>query len=139
MPTNKEKAAFAKRLKDLLEPLKIRGGTKLAQQFNLRYHGERPVTPQTAHKWLTGTTIPKPDKLRTLAEWLNVKEHWLHYGPSPGMNAKPLARGEKYPVTPETIEHASRLVSKVVSLNPKDRFLVEEMIERLAGEDTDEA
>ncbi len=84
MPTDKEKAAFAKRLKDLLEPLKIRGGTKLAEQFNLRYHGERPVTPQTAHKWLTGTTIPKPDKLRTLAEWLNVKEHWLHYGPPPG-------------------------------------------------------
>ena len=83
MPTDKEKAAFAKRLKDLLEPLKIRGGTKLAEQFNLRYRGERPVTPQTAHKWLTGTTIPKPDKLRTLAEWLNVKEHWLHYGPPP--------------------------------------------------------
>jgi transcriptional regulator with XRE-family HTH domain len=134
MPTNKEKAAFAKRLKDLLEPLKIRGGTKLAELFNLRYRGEREVTPQTAHKWLSGTTIPKPDKLRTLAEWLNVKEHWLHYGPSPGANARPLARGEKYPPTPETIE----LASKIASLMPKDRYLVEEMVERFYGEDAEE-
>ncbi|CAB3732415.1 hypothetical protein LMG22037_05706 [Paraburkholderia phenoliruptrix] len=134
MPTPKEKAAFAKRLKDSLEPLKIRGGTKLAEQFNLRYRGDRPVTPQTAHKWLTGTTIPKPDKLRTLAEWLNVKEHWLHYGPSPGATTRPLARGEKYPPSQETIE----LASKIESLTPKDRFLVEEMIVRFYGEDTEE-
>lgn len=134
MPTDKEKAAFAKRLKDLLEPLKIRGGTKLAEQFNLRYRGERPVTPQTAHKWLTGTTIPKPDKLRTLAEWLNVKEHWLHYGPPPGSSNRPHARGEKYPLTPETIE----LASKIASLMPKDRNLVEEMVERFYGEDTED-
>ncbi|MBC8745234.1 transcriptional regulator with XRE-family HTH domain [Paraburkholderia sp. WC7.3g] len=134
MPTDKEKAAFAKRLKDLLEPLKIRGGTKLAEQFNLRYHGERSVTPQTAHKWLTGTTIPKPDKLRTLAEWLNVNEHWLHYGPPPGTSARPMARGEKYPPTPETIE----LASKIASLTPKDRNLVEEMIVRFYGEDSDD-
>ncbi|ASL43990.1 hypothetical protein bAD24_I10890 [Burkholderia sp. AD24] len=132
MPTKQEKAAFAKRLRDLLEPLKIRGGTKLAEQFNLRYHGERPVTTQAAHKWLSGTTIPKPDKLRMLAEWLNVKEHWLHYGPAPGANARPLARGEKYPPSPETIE----LASKIESLTPKDRFLVEEMIVRFYGEDT---
>jgi transcriptional regulator with XRE-family HTH domain len=134
MPTDKEKAAFAKRLKDLLEPLKIRGGTKLAEQFNLRYHGERPVTPQTAHKWLTGTTIPKPDKLRTLADWLNVKEHWLHYGPPPATNNRALARGEKYPPSPETIE----LASKIASLTPKDRYLVEEMIVRFYGDDTEE-
>ncbi|MFM2463821.1 XRE family transcriptional regulator [Paraburkholderia sp. RL17-368-BIF-A] len=134
MPTPKEKAAFAKRLKDSLEPLKIRGGTKLAEQFNLRHRGDRPVTPQTAHKWLTGTTIPKPDKLRTLAEWLNVKEHWLHYGPSPGASARPMARGEKYPPSPEIIE----LASKIQSLTPKDRFLVEEMIVRFYGEDNEE-
>jgi transcriptional regulator with XRE-family HTH domain len=133
MPTTKEKAAFAKRLRDLLEPLKIRGGTKLAEQFNLRYPSDTPVTPQTAHKWLTGTTIPKPDKLRVLAEWLGASEHWLHYGPSPGAKARALTRGEKYPPTPETIE----LASKIASLTPKDRFLVEEMIVRFYGNDDD--
>jgi len=134
MPTNKQKAAFAKRLKDLLEPLKIRGGSQLARQFNLRYRGERPVSTQTAHKWISGTTIPKPDKLRTLAEWLNVNEHWLHYGPPPGTSARPMSRGEKYPPTPETIE----LASKIASLMPQDRHLVEEMIVRFYGEDIEE-
>ncbi|WP_345812427.1 XRE family transcriptional regulator [Paraburkholderia sp. PREW-6R] len=134
MPTDKEKAAFAKRLKDLLEPLKIRGGTKLAQQFNLRHRGDVEVTPQTAHKWLSGTTIPKPDKLRTLAEWLNVSQHWLHYGPSPGVKARPLARGEKYPLSPETIVLASR----IQTLMPRDRYLIEEMVGRFAGEDEED-
>jgi transcriptional regulator with XRE-family HTH domain len=134
MPTDKEKAAFAKRLRDLLEPLKIRGGTKLAEQFNVRYRGDKSVTPQTAHKWLAGTTIPKPDKLRTLAEWLNVKEHWLHYGPSPGSNVRSLTRAGKYPPSAETIE----LASKIQSLTPKDRFLVEEMIVRFYGEEDEE-
>ncbi|WGS49931.1 XRE family transcriptional regulator [Paraburkholderia sp. D15] len=134
MPTKQEKAAFARRLRDLLEPLKIRGGTKLAEQFNLRYRGERPVTTQAAHKWLSGATIPKPDKLRMLAEWLNVKEHWLHYGPPPASTAKPLARGDKYPPSQETIE----LASKIALLPPRDRFLVEEMVERLYGEDSAE-
>ncbi|NYH23046.1 XRE family transcriptional regulator [Paraburkholderia bryophila] len=132
MPTKQEKAAFAKRLKGLLEPLKIRGGTKLAKEFNKHYRGE-PVTPQTAHKWHSGTTIPMPDKLRTLAEWLLVTEHWLRYGPSPGMAAKPLAREEKYPPSPEIIE----LASKIGALNPKDRFLVEEMIVRFYGEEVE--
>jgi hypothetical protein len=65
---------------------------------------------------------------------LNVKEHWLHYGPPPGSSSRPLARGEKYPPTPETIE----LASKIASLMPKDRNLVEEMIERFYGEGAEE-
>lgn len=134
MPTVKEKAAFARRLNDLLEPLKIRGGTKLAKEFNLRHRGAEPVSTQTAHKWIKGTTIPMPDKLRTLAEWLKVDLHWLHYGPSPGARLKPLARGEKYPPSAETIE----LASKIESLTPKDRNLVEEMIVRFYGEDEEE-
>ncbi|HZZ14251.1 MAG TPA: XRE family transcriptional regulator [Paraburkholderia sp.] len=133
MPNVKEKSAFAKRLRDSLEPLKIRGGTKLAEQFNLRHRGEFPVSAQTAHKWLRGTTIPMPDKLQTLADWLKVDVHWLHYGPSPGARQKQMARGEKYPPSLETIE----LASKIESLAPKDRNLVEEMIVRFYG-DTDE-
>ena len=136
MPTPEEKAAFTERLKFALQrsPEKVTGATELALHFNLRHRGAHPVSPQTAHKWLTGTTIPKPDKLRTLAEWLNVNEHWLHYGPAPGTSSRPMARGEKYPPTPETIE----LASKIASLTPKDRNLVEEMIVRFYGEDSDE-
>ncbi len=96
-----------------------RAGPNSPSEFNLLHRGEAPVSPQTAHKWLTGRTIPTPDKLQTLADWLGVGMHWLHYGPPPpvGIKAKPLAPGEKYPLTPETIE----LASKIEALDPKDR------------------
>lgn len=129
MPTSKEKSAFAKRLQDQIARKNIKGGTQLARQFNLLHRGEAPVSPQTAHKWLTGRTIPTPDKLQTLADWLGVGVHWLHYGPPPpvGAKMKPLAPGEKYPLTPEAIE----LASKIEALDPKDRHFLEEFVERL--------
>ncbi|WP_310640749.1 helix-turn-helix domain-containing protein, partial [Burkholderia cenocepacia] len=92
-------------------PEKVTGATELANRFNLRHRGAQPVSPQTAHKWLTGRTIPTPDKLATLADWLRVEVHWLHYGPSPSViehaTPQPLPRDEHYPPTPETIELAS--------------------------------
>jgi transcriptional regulator with XRE-family HTH domain len=129
MPTSKEKSAFAKRLQDQIARKNVKGGTQLAKQFNLLHRGEAPVSPQTAHKWLTGRTIPTPDKLQTLADWLGVGVHWLHYGPPPPVAArsKPLAPGEKYPLTPEAIE----LASKIEALDPKDRHFLEEFVERL--------
>lgn len=135
MPTPEEKAAFTERLKFAMKraPEKLRGGTDLAMHFNLRYHGE-PVSPQTAHKWLTGRTIPKEDKLRTLAEWLSVALHWLHYGPPSGGAVsttvpKPLPRDEKYPLSPEALE----LASKIEALSPHHRYLVEELISEFYG------
>src|SRR5260221_9910898 len=85
MPTAQEKAAFAQRLQLALNrlPKPVKGPTQLANQFNLRHRGDTPVSPQTAHKWLSGRTIPTADKIKTLAEWLHVNEHWLHYGPAP--------------------------------------------------------
>src|SRR5207247_8483841 len=58
------------------------GATELALRFNLRHQGN-PVSPQTTHKWLNGRSIPMNDKLATIARWLGVDEHWLHYGPPP--------------------------------------------------------
>ncbi|WP_431820862.1 transcriptional regulator [Burkholderia sp. F1] len=136
MPTSEEKKAFSVRLKFALQrnPHKIAGATELANQFNLRHHGEHPVSPQTAHKWLTGRTIPTQDKLRTLAEWLRVDLHWLHYGPPPNTathsTPQPLPRDERYPPTPETIE----LASKIEALSPHHRYLVQELIEQFYGD-----
>ena len=132
MPTSKEKSAFAKRLQDQIARKNIKGGTQLARQFNLLHRGEAPVSPQTAHKWLTGRTIPTPDKLQTLADWLGVGVHWLHYGPPPpvGAKSKPLAPGEKYPLTPEAIE----LASKIEALTPHHRYLVQELISQFYGD-----
>ncbi|AIO69545.1 transcriptional regulator [Burkholderia oklahomensis] len=136
MPTLEEKAAFAERLKFALQrsPEKIAGATALALHFNLRHRGEHPISPQTAHKWLTGRTIPTPDKLRTLAGWLRVDLHWLHYGPPPGApggkTSGPLRRDEKYAPTPETIE----LASKIEALSPHQRYLMQELIEHFYGD-----
>ncbi|MDA3979711.1 hypothetical protein [Gallibacterium sp. AGMB14963] len=46
-------------------------GNVLEREFNLRYHGT-PITPHTAAKWLRGESIPRIDKLRTLAAWLRL-------------------------------------------------------------------
>ncbi len=136
MPTIDEKTAFSERLKFALlrSPEKVMGGTELALHFNLRHHGDNSISPQTAHKWLSGRTIPTADKLVTLADWLRVDLHWLHYGPPPNASArttpKPLPRDEKYPLTPETIE----LASKIEALSPHHRYLVQELIEQFYGD-----
>lgn len=138
MPTSKEKAAFAKRLKDSL-PKDIKGGTDLAREFNLLYSSGPAVSPQTAHKWLAGTTIPKRDKLQVLAAWLQKDVHWLHYGPTPSGKARPLGRGEKYPMTPETIELVTQMANRFAGLSPRQRNLVEELITEFDGGTQQEA
>lgn len=136
MPTPEEKAAFSERLKFALQrsPHKVAGATDLARHFNLRHHGAHPVSTQTVHKWLTGRTIPMPDKLRTLATWLRVDLHWLRYGPPPSaascITPPPLPRDERYPPTRETIE----LASKIETLSAHHRYLLEELIEQFYGD-----
>ncbi|KIG02510.1 transcriptional regulator [Caballeronia concitans] len=134
MPTPQEKADFSERLKFSMtrSPERMRGATDLANKFNLRFQGE-PVSAQTAHKWLTGRSIPTVDKLELLAEWLKVDLHWLHYGPPPSGSSqttpKPLARDEKYPASEETLE----LASKIEALSPHHRYLLEELIDQFYG------
>jgi transcriptional regulator with XRE-family HTH domain len=145
MPTNEEKAAFAQRLKLALRrsPEPVHGPTELALRFNLRYQGNA-VSAQTTHKWLSGRAIPTHDKLTTLAEWLGVNEHWLHYGPPTKQTltageqratyrtpkgATSTARGAGKP-TPETVA----LAEKIQTLSPHRRYLVEELVTQLAQE-----
>jgi transcriptional regulator with XRE-family HTH domain len=134
MPTPQEKADFSERLKFCMarSPEKMRGATDLANRFNLRYQGES-VSAQTAHKWLTGRSIPTTDKLQTLAEWLKVDMHWLHYGPPPSGTSqttpKPLGPNEDYPASDETLE----LASKIEALSPHHRYLLEELVDQFYG------
>lgn len=133
MPTNEEKAAFARRLAMALrrstEPVK--GATELALRFNLRHPGNA-VSPQTAHKWLTGRAIPTSDKLATLAAWLKVSEHWLHYGPPPASRLKAGETEQSYRTaadkpTPEAL----RLAAKIQALPAHRRYLIEELVDQL--------
>lgn len=130
MPTSEEKAAFSKRLELALrrssEP--VEGATELALRFNLRHSGGS-VSAQTAHKWLSGRAIPTSDKLETLANWLNVEEHWLHYG-SPPVKAEKSKKGSGSNATPPSAETIT-LAQKIQALPPHRRYLVEELVSQL--------
>jgi len=133
MPTHDEKVAFSKRLEFAIRrsPDPVDGATELALRFNLLYTGS-PVSPQTAHKWLSGRAIPTNDKLATLAQWLNVDEHWLHYGPSPAKRDE-TANEEAGKVLPGTVPPADvmSLALKIQALSPQRRYLLEELVRQL--------
>ena len=134
MPTKEEKAAFSKRLEVALRrsPEPVHGATELALRFNLRHEGD-PISPQTAFNWMAGRVIPTKSNLITIAKWLNVDEHWLHYGPSPGKklpSTKDARGGEKGNPTSEEIS----LAIKIHQLPPQWQYLVEDLVNKLREE-----
>ncbi len=145
MPTNEEKIAFSQRLKLALRrsPEPVRGATDLALRFNLRHHGNA-VSAQTAHKWLNGRAIPTKDKLGTLADWLQVNEHWLHYGPPSGRVLGVSEQREAYKTSQTgkpAAKHGSKpspeallLAERIQALPPHRRYLVEELVAQLSQE-----
>lgn len=87
MYDDEEKQAFAVRLREALAHTNVRGPTKLALEFNLRYAGQS-VSMQAVHKWLNGTAIPSADKILTLAKWLKADPHWLRHGSPDAMQQR---------------------------------------------------
>jgi transcriptional regulator with XRE-family HTH domain len=84
MPNLLESQLFADRLRSALESSGVRASpTVVANAFNLRYHG-RSITPHTARNWLLGKVMPTQDKLRVLADWLQVSPDELRFGRAPG-------------------------------------------------------
>lgn len=82
-----ETQGFADRLRRALDSAGIRPSpTLVANEFNLRYWG-KSITPHTARNWLLGKSIPMQDKLRVLADWLQVSPDELRYG-TPAMMVK---------------------------------------------------
>lgn len=77
-----ETQLFAARLRQSLEDSGVRTSpTVVANEFNLRYWG-RSITPHTARNWLLGKAIPTQNKLRVLADWLQVSPDELRFGPN---------------------------------------------------------
>ena len=75
-----ETSAFSERLRLALKGAGIRPSpTLVANEFNLRYWGNS-ITSHTARNWLLGKSIPTQDKLRVLADWLQVSPDELRYG-----------------------------------------------------------
>lgn len=67
-----EAQAFAQRLRQALQDAGVPPSpTVIANEFNLRYWG-RSISIHAARNWLLGVSLPRPDKLRVLADWLRV-------------------------------------------------------------------
>lgn len=76
-----EKQKFSERLNLALQkafPNSLKN-SEIAIKFNLR-HPNESITQQAVYKWLNGLAIPSEDKIKTLANWLEVKPEWLRYG-----------------------------------------------------------
>lgn len=137
MPTD-EKLAFADRLHIALKrgARNVSTATELANQFNLR-HPNEPITPQAAQKWLTGKAIPTGDKINTLAEWLNVSAHWLHYGPAPKSRQQQNASEQRQTTSQENsalTDKEAKLIQRLRQLSEHQFFLIAELAEQLAIE-----
>ncbi len=81
MKAQLERLEFSKRLQQALHNADYspNSPTRLAREFNLRFAGQ-PVSVHAARKWLQGESIPTQEKLRALAEWLDVPTDWLRFG-----------------------------------------------------------
>lgn len=74
------KKTFAERLKEAM----LAAGydpkpAVLEREFNQRYYG-KPIGLHGVRRWLLGEVIPPTDKLRILAQWLNVAPDHLVFG-----------------------------------------------------------
>jgi transcriptional regulator with XRE-family HTH domain len=81
MKAQLERLEFSNRLQQALHNADYspNSPTRLAREFNLRFAGQ-PVSVHAARKWLQGESIPTQEKLRALAEWLDVPSDWLRFG-----------------------------------------------------------
>lgn len=88
MNSSEERLAFSERLRQALDNASYSPSspTELAREFNHRFRGQS-VTVHAARKWLHGESIPTQDKLRALANWLDVPADWLRFG-NEGMKSK---------------------------------------------------
>lgn len=124
MPSSTEPQAFAQRLRQALEASGVRvSPTVVANEFNLRYWG-RSVTPHTARNWLLGKSIPTQDKLRVLADWLQVGPDELRFGlaaTQPKVTEKMAAWGALDMVDRE-------MLTRYLGLSVQDRKTVREVV-----------
>ena len=81
MNSSQERLDFSQRLQQALRNAEYapNGPTQLAREFNIRFKGNA-VTVHAARKWLQGESIPTQEKLRVLADWLDVPADWLRFG-----------------------------------------------------------
>src|SRR3990167_4559903 len=77
---NKKHEEFAERLRAAIEKAGYKAeAAVLEREFNQRYYG-KGVTLHGVNKWLKGQSIPRLDKIETLAKWLRIPPEELTFG-----------------------------------------------------------
>jgi len=131
MANSQAREEFSKRLRKALQDRgrEVGSPTRLTQEFNGDYP-DRRVTPQAVRKWLTGEAIPSHDKIKALAEWLEVSPNWLHHGEGgPGHGTQQTAATYRTPVPDQ------ELLKRYRKLNTRQQQAVAEIITALAAKD----
>lgn len=80
-PSFQQRLNFRDRLHHALKAAGYRPNehSLLTRHFNAAHDGP-PVAVSSVFRWLSGETLPAPDKLETLARLLNVTPAWLKEG-----------------------------------------------------------
>ena len=126
MKSSAERNDFSTRLKSALTEASFPSDspTQLSREFNSRFRG-RPITIHAARKWLYGESIPTQEKIRTLAEWLQVPSDWLRYGDAPKNDKNILGLSTPF------ISSDVRLITELQSLDPHYQTIAREFIRLL--------
>ena len=83
---------------------------------------------QAASAWLGGRSIPQQDKLRVLAELVDLEPHVLRYGGKGGLKVR-----EQRPAWPGDVSSADRAaIDDLLALPAAQRQLLRELIRTLA-------
>lgn len=123
---DKEKAAFAARLRGALEARGIGASPAvLEKRFNSRYDGAA-VTAQAISGWLNGKSLPKLDKVRVLAAIVGMDPHELLFG------GKAAIGEEKLDWTQAMGAPERSMMDAYVSLPASQRKLVRDLVSSLA-------
>lgn len=111
MPSANDPKAFGMRFRQamLRKGYGQLGATELAEALASEFPDGLSI--QSAHKWIHGTAVPRPDRLAVLARWLDVSEHWLRFGPDPKASNR-LTGGADRPLNAKDLAHRLRALSE---------------------------
>ncbi|MCZ2499240.1 hypothetical protein GN316_20985 [Xylophilus sp. Kf1] len=123
-----EAKKFSERFRQaLMEAGVPQSPTVIAHEFNLRYWG-KSVSLYAVRNWLLGQSMPTQDKLRALAQWLDLSPHELRFGPErPPMQ---MVREAEMPEA-EMAAADRAMVTRYLQLSAHQRKLVCDLVAEL--------
>jgi transcriptional regulator with XRE-family HTH domain len=125
---NSEQAEFGRRLRVALKAAGL-GESAVRLADLVSGHGGDAVSPQAAHNWIRGKTVPRPGNLKALARALGTRPDLLY-----GELADTGQETAVPPCSHRTLaSRDQRTMNAFLILPPKEREAVQALIESLAG------